>query len=72
MKTITIKFNSLLLLASIFFQTTATVKAQQATAKESDINAQIRKEATAQNSQIMRTLYYFTDVYGPRLTGSPN
>jgi hypothetical protein len=24
------------------------------------------------NSQIMRTLHYFTDVYGPRLTGSPN
>lgn len=24
-----------------------------------------------ENSQIMKTLYYFTDVYGPRLTGSP-
>ena len=24
------------------------------------------------NSQIMRTLHYLTDIYGPRLTGSPN
>ncbi|HVG21299.1 MAG TPA: M20/M25/M40 family metallo-hydrolase [Blastocatellia bacterium] len=36
-----------------------------------DINARIRKEA-ADNSQIMRSMHYFTDVYGPRLTGSPN
>ncbi len=33
--------------------------------------AKIRKEGM-ENSQIMRTLHYFTDVYGPRLTGSPN
>ena len=25
-----------------------------------------------ENSQIMRTMHYLTDVYGPRLTGSPN
>lgn len=31
----------------------------------------IRREAT-ERSQIMRTLHYLTDVYGPRLTGSPN
>jgi carboxypeptidase Q len=36
-----------------------------------EINAKIRKEAK-DNSQIMRTLHYFSDVYGPRLTGSPN
>jgi carboxypeptidase Q len=36
-----------------------------------DINAQIRKEAN-EHSQIMRTMHFFTDVYGPRLTGSPN
>jgi carboxypeptidase Q len=36
-----------------------------------DIQARIRKEA-ADNSQIMRTLHFLTDVYGPRLTGSPN
>jgi carboxypeptidase Q len=31
----------------------------------------IRQEET-NNSQILRTLHMFTDVYGPRLTGSPN
>ena len=36
-----------------------------------DINAKIRKEATG-NSKILHTLHYLTDVYGPRLTGSPN
>jgi carboxypeptidase Q len=36
-----------------------------------DINAKIRKEET-DNSQIMRTMHFLTDVYGPRLTGSPN
>ena len=36
-----------------------------------EVNAKIRKEGT-DNSKIMRTLHYFTDVYGPRLTGSPN
>ena len=38
---------------------------------DSDIMWQIRREAT-DHSQIMRTLHYLTDVYGPRLTGSPN
>ncbi len=36
-----------------------------------DINAKIRKEGM-ENSKIMRTMHFFTDVYGPRLTGSPN
>ena len=36
-----------------------------------DVNWKIRREATT-NSQILRTLHYLTDVYGPRLTGSPN
>ena len=31
----------------------------------------IRQEGT-NNSQVMRTLHMLTDVYGPRLTGSPN
>src|SRR5262245_58553241 len=38
---------------------------------DADVNAKIRKEAT-DNSQIMRTMHFLTDVYGPRLTGSPN
>jgi hypothetical protein len=36
-----------------------------------DISWKIRREAT-DNSQLMRTLQVLTDVYGPRLTGSPN
>ncbi|AMY07036.1 Leupeptin-inactivating enzyme 1 precursor [Luteitalea pratensis] len=35
------------------------------------INARIRAEAR-DRSQIMQTLHVLTDVYGPRLTGSPN
>jgi hypothetical protein len=36
-----------------------------------DLLSRIRKEAT-ERSQIMKTMHMFTDVYGPRLTGSPN
>jgi carboxypeptidase Q len=42
-----------------------------ATNPDPDIQAKIRKEG-AENSQIMRTMHFLTDVYGPRLTGSPN
>jgi hypothetical protein len=37
---------------------------------ESSIVARIREEAESR-SQIMRTLHFLTDVYGPRLTGTP-
>src|SRR5689334_10350955 len=36
-----------------------------------DLLSRIRKEAM-QRSQIMKTMHMLTDVYGPRLTGSPN
>ncbi len=43
-----------------------------ATAQSRDeVYSRIRKEGM-ENSQIMRTLHFFTDVYGPRLTGSPS
>jgi len=44
-----------------------------AASRDSDpqINDKIRQEEGA-HSQIMRTLHFFSDVYGPRLTGSPN
>lgn len=42
----------------------------QYTNKDMEIYAKIRQEAM-ENSQIMNTLHHFTDVYGPRLTGSP-
>src|SRR3954471_16225619 len=32
---------------------------------------QIRSEAFGGNSRVMDTAFYLTDVYGPRLTGSP-
>jgi hypothetical protein len=38
---------------------------------DAEMNARIRKEGM-DNSKIMETMHYLTDVYGPRLTGSPN
>src|SRR3954468_19157592 len=38
---------------------------------DKDLLERIRKEEQS-NSQIMKTMHMFTDVYGPRLTGSPN
>ncbi len=39
--------------------------------KIEDVNAAIRKEES-EHSQIMHTLHILTDLYGPRLTGSPS
>ena len=41
------------------------------TAADKDLLDRIRKEEK-DNSQIMRTMHMLADVYGPRLTGSPN
>jgi hypothetical protein len=38
---------------------------------DQDLLTRIRNEETT-NSQIMKTMHMLTDVYGPRLTGSPN
>jgi hypothetical protein len=38
---------------------------------EAAVQAKIRSEEM-EHSQIMRTMHFLTDVYGPRLTGSPN
>ncbi|NNE68272.1 MAG: M20/M25/M40 family metallo-hydrolase [Pyrinomonadaceae bacterium] len=54
------------LLTALLFQTVAANPVE----KNAAVNAKIRDEAM-KNSQIMRTLHFFTDVYGPRLTGSP-
>ena len=43
----------------------------QSSANDSALLAKIREEAM-QRSQIMKTMHMFTDLYGPRLTGSPN
>jgi hypothetical protein len=57
----------LLIICAFFLQNLPPIYAQT----ETDINARIRKEGM-ENSQIMRTIHFFSDVYGPRLTGSPN
>lgn len=50
----------------------AAPAAQSATERiDTEMNARIRKEGM-DNSQIMHTMHYLTDVYGPRVTGSPN
>ncbi len=54
------------LIIHAFFLPNATL-AQSA----ADINAAIRREGM-ENSKILNTLHYLTDLYGPRLTGSPN
>ena len=59
-----------LILCGLIFQMSAAAFAQTAE-KQTDLNARIRAEEM-NNSQILRTLHYFSDVYGPRLTGSPN
>ncbi len=41
------------------------------TAADPEINNKIRQEEK-EHSQILRTMHFLTDVYGPRLTGSPN
>jgi carboxypeptidase Q len=51
--------------------TLLTLPALAQSQAEKDLLARIRKEE-ANNSQIMKTMHMFTDVYGPRLTGSPN
>src|SRR6187549_1893611 len=57
------------LLVLVMVALTATPFAQEKLDK--DIEWKIRREAT-DNSQIMHTMHFLTDVYGPRLTGSPN
>ncbi|HEY9503184.1 MAG TPA: M20/M25/M40 family metallo-hydrolase, partial [Pyrinomonadaceae bacterium] len=55
-------------LSLIFSTIVVPVAAQNG---DTDLLNKIRKEAM-QNSQIMKTMHMLTDVYGPRLTGSPN
>jgi len=45
--------------------------AQYPSAVDPEINKKIRAEGN-DHSQIMHTMHFLTDVYGPRLTGSPN
>ncbi len=57
----------LILCATLTWLASAAAQAEV----DPDITARISREANA-SSQIMRMLHFLTDVYGPRLTGSPN
>ncbi len=52
----------------------ACLSAQVGSPEKVDLSVvqQIRHEAFGQNSKVMDSAFYLTDVYGPRLTGSPN
>jgi len=64
----------LLLVTALLLQSAPVAFAQNGSngtaEKNAAINSVIRKEAM-DNSQIKKTLHVLTDVYGPRLTGSP-
>jgi len=61
------------LLASAALAVAVAVPSAQAPAEKIDqaLNARIRAEGM-DRSQVMRIVHMLTDVYGPRLTGSPN
>ena len=52
----------------------ACLSAQVGSPEKIDLSVvqEIRHEAFGQNSKVMDSAFYLTDVYGPRLTGSPN
>src|SRR3954465_6158138 len=62
------KITALLIFSLLFLN---PLRAQAQKPLDIDINAKIVKEE-ADNSQIMKTLHVLTDLYGPRLTGSPS
>ena len=57
-------------LAALLLLALSPLAALSQTHIDADVNARIRKEGM-ENSQIMKTIHFFTDVHGPRLTGSP-
>ena len=60
-----------LLVAAALVLAAASLPRASQNGSDPAINQRIRSEEAA-HSEIMRTLHYLTDVYGPRLTGSPN
>lgn len=58
-------------LLAVVVATTSPLAQHQQETIDHETYARIRAEAL-QRSQIMQTLHMLTDVYGPRLTGSPN
>jgi hypothetical protein len=60
-------FGAILVIAAFLFPSATLAQ----DARTAEIYAAIRKEGM-ENSRIMNTMHYLSDVYGPRLTGSPN
>lgn len=56
---------------SLILSLSSLVTPPEIRAQETDIHTRIRKEGM-EHSQILKTMHMLTDVYGPRLTGSPN
>lgn len=56
---------------SLIFSIFALPLFAQTSGRDKEILERIRKEGM-EHSQIMKTMHMFTDVYGPRLTGTPN
>lgn len=65
------KFRVAILCLALLVSPMSVFAQGQAVSSDADVQTKIRKEGM-DNSQIMRVMHYFTDVYGPRLTGSPN
>ena len=63
------RFIPVVALASLVLAPVARMDGQQKL--DPSINEKIRAEEN-QHSQIMRTLHFLTDVYGPRVTGTPS
>lgn len=63
------RFQALIILVFLLATCPKSAFSQQLSA-DAEVYAAIRKEAM-ENSQIMKTLHIYTDLYGPRLTGSP-
>ena len=59
------------LVVSMLAATSAFGQVASTEAIDTQTNWEIRREATT-NSHVLETLHHLTDVYGPRLSGSPN
>ncbi|MFN2501492.1 MAG: M20/M25/M40 family metallo-hydrolase [Pyrinomonadaceae bacterium] len=68
MKNLTLRYGVVVLLFQSFV---LPVSVLSQSGPEPEIYASIRREGM-ENSKVMNTLHFFTDLYGPRLTGSPN
>lgn len=59
------------LAVTVLFSAAATLPFAAQDSIDLDLNARIRDEGI-NRSQVMRTLHFLADVYGPRVTGSPS